>query len=981
MAQSDLTRVSSAVLMVLLVVAVSAMAVLGTEVGYKRAAGYQPEGNGFRPEVPLRPYPAYEPAALPVTGAALGAGFTFESPDVWLSPGQPAVVKGLLHLPENQLPTRVDMLMCFDLSGSMSGELNQVKIQALDIMQQVRSLVPDSRFGVISHVDYPGFYNGCGYGAQYGDPSDGDYPYVLDRPLTSDLTSVHNAINSLSLGDGLDAPECYSRVLYAAYTDVGIGWRGDATKVIVQWGDDVPHDCNFGTCNGLAGTTGPDPGPDGVAGNGDDLDILSVIDGMAGHNITLACMYSGLSMDRLDLWGCLAERTGGQAFDLNPDGTMAGDVSTTEYFAGVVGGQFTGIDYITLEVRDEEYVDWLVDVDPSAYGDVVLDVDQALAFSITLEVPGGTEPGDYCFEICAVGDGKVCARQDVCVHVRPEGRFEMGIGRETGNAGDVVRVPVDIQDATGWGIHLIDIDICWCPDGEEPFSFAGFAPGPVLVENDVEVSTAQTGRNCVNFVGKSDTPLVGGGTLFYIDFTISEGADPCDSCDLFFSSTNLDNSEFIETFPEDGSVCLEHCQIEGFVRNWHCNETREGPALTDPLEDVEMVIYRSCAATDALPSEPLATVQADEDGYYVFDCLAPLSNPWDSPGGSYCEYCVMPGELAIPRGEITAYDASLILQYDNGLTNLSECPFDYAYDTAYPQRVAGDVDCGGTVVESDADLVLQYVVNLIGAFPGCPEWVWVPEMLYTTGCPDALDFIGVLKGDVSGPMPPPVLAPAHIKADTPRHWYEGGTAYVEVPIYISDATDIFSVEFTLDYNASKLALVSIEADGATSGFTVAYNDLGGTVDVAMAGPDALYGSFGIAMVTFQRSGLRTPVANAEVSISKALFNEGDPPAVIDEHTYEGEIIEFSLGPVTPNPFYEGTVITYNATQTASVSLEIFDVQGRIVRRVFDGEVSAGMHEVTWDGCDDWGVRVARGVYFCRMLAEGFSATEKLVLLQ
>jgi hypothetical protein len=44
-------------------------------------------------------------------------------------------------------------------------------------------------------------------------------------------------------------------------------------------------------------------------------------------------------------------------------------------------------------------------------------------------------------------------------------------------------------------------------------------------------------------------------------------------------------------------------------------------------------------------------------------------------------------------------------------------------------------------------------------------------------------------------------------------------------------------------------------------------------------------------------------------------------------------------------------------------------------------VSAGQHSVVWDGLDDTGSRVARGVYFARMETPGFSATEKVVMLR
>jgi hypothetical protein len=516
---------------VLSVVAVSAVSILATEATYDQVADYQPDGNGFSPKVPMRAYPAYRPAPL-LGGAPLGATLTPESLDVWLSPGQSVVEDKLLFIPKDQLPTKADILICFDLTGSMGGELEEVKKHAIDIMEGIRDLVPDTHFGVISHMDYPGSYSGCGYGAQYGDAADGDTPYALNRSLTSDLNSVHNAINALSLGDGADGPESYSRALHATYSDRGIHWRPDTKKIVIQWGDNVPHDCNYGDCNGLSGTTGPDPGPDGIAGNGDDLEILEVIDTMDEVGITLVSMYSGLSANRLKLWDCLAGRTGGEAFELNPDGTVVGDIDITEYVVGAIGEQFKEIHHLTLRVCDEEYEDWLIDVDPVAYEDVVLDEDHNFPFIITIQVPEGTEPGGYCFEICAVGDGAVYARQSVCIHVRPDECFEIGIGDATGNAGEIVRVPVWLQETTGWGIHLVDIDICWCPDKDSPITLAGFAPGPMMDLNDLEVNASGTGRNCLSFVAKSGDPLVGSGTLFYIDFAINQEADPCDCCDV-----------------------------------------------------------------------------------------------------------------------------------------------------------------------------------------------------------------------------------------------------------------------------------------------------------------------------------------------------------------------------------------------------------------------------------------------------------------
>ena len=979
MQRSAISRVHLYTLIVLSVVAVSAVSILATEATYDQVAeDYQPDGNGFSPKVPMRAYPAHQPIPV-LEGAPLGATLTPESLVVWLSPGEDVIEDKLLFIPKDELPAKADILICFDLTGSMGGELEEVKKHAIDIMEGVRDLVPDTYFGVISHMDYPASYSGCGYGAQYGDPADGDTPYTLNRSMTGDLVSVHNAINALSLGDGADGPESYSRALHATYSDRGIFWRPDAKKIVIQWGDNVPHDCHYGDCNGLPGTTGPDPGPDGVAGNSDDLEILEVVDTMDARGITLVSMYSGLSADKLKLWNCLAGRTGGEAFELNPDGTVVGDIDITDYIVDAITGQFKEINHLTLRVCDEAYVDWLINVEPAAYEDIVLDEDKYFPFRITLRVPEGTPPGDYCFQICAVGDDAVYAWQDVCIYVRPDECFDIGIGSATGDAGEIVRVPVTLQQTDGWGINLVDLDICWCPEKDAAISLAGFAPGSMMAENDLEVNASGTGRNCLSFVAKSEKPLTGGGTLFYIDFEINEGADPCDCCDVIFASINFNNSQFIEICPDTGSVCVASCQVDGYVHNWYCDDSGGDPVLTNPIPGVEMNIYLRCG--DALPPPaPIATTHTDGAGYYEFECLEPLYNPREALGDFFCEYCVEPGKADIPDGWISAYDASLILQFLAGHDLLDKCPFDYGY-VALPQRVAADVGCSGGVLEVDADLILQYVVGLINDFPGCPPWVWVPERYCTPECPDEVNFIGVLKGDVSGPLPAPVLPTGYIKLGIPRHYTNGATRYVEIPVKVRETTNVFSIEFLMNYDEVKLSLVSVEAVGIASAFSIAHNDLGGSVKVAMAGSESFSGGGRVAMVTFQKNGYTVPVAQNSVGLDESLFNEGDPPCTIEGHDYDGEIVRFGLGPVTPNPFSEGTVITYSAPTPAGVALKIFNVHGQVVRTVHEGDVSAGVHQVTWDGRDDKGARVARGVYFCRMEAGSFSATEKLVFLQ
>ncbi|MFC1573324.1 vWA domain-containing protein [Candidatus Eisenbacteria bacterium] len=379
---------------------------LPVSITFTASAGDSNEWEGDIPEatVVLESYPSRQatltPDYLEVPFACIGDTFTEDK---------------LLHLPAGVIPELGDILICFDLTGSMGGELNNVRNNAINIMNAVRAIIPDTRFGVISHMDYDDLHEGCDYSAIYGLAFIGDYPYNLDQPLTDDISAVESAINGLVLGDGMDIPEDYSRVLFETYNDAGIGWRPEAKKIVLLWGDAEPHDCAYDACIGGNATTGPDPGPDGVDNNADDLEILTVLGGMASANISLLPVYSYPT--GINLWECYAALTGGQAWQINEDGTIPGGIDIADYIASIIGEEVLQIDNMALEVCTPGYESWMVSVNPTAYTDIVLDEPTDLPFTIVLTVPPGAAVGQHCFHICAIGDGAEYARQEVCITV------------------------------------------------------------------------------------------------------------------------------------------------------------------------------------------------------------------------------------------------------------------------------------------------------------------------------------------------------------------------------------------------------------------------------------------------------------------------------------------------------------------------------------------------------------------------------------
>ncbi len=99
-------------------------------------------------------------------------------------------------------------------------------------------------------------------------------------------------------------------------------------------------------------------------------------------------------------------------------------------------------------------------------------------------------------------------------------------------------------------------------------------------------------------------------------------------------------------------------------------------------------------------------------------------------------------------------------------------------------------------------------------------------------------------------------------------------------------------------------------------------------------------------------------------------------------------VSYSLEQNRPNPFNPQTLIQYQLPEASKITLTIYNLFGQELRTLVAGQREAGCYSEIWDGRDDFGRRVASGVYFYRLSAEpnvtqpnGFQLTRKMVLTQ
>lgn len=122
-------------------------------------------------------------------------------------------------------------------------------------------------------------------------------------------------------------------------------------------------------------------------------------------------------------------------------------------------------------------------------------------------------------------------------------------------------------------------------------------------------------------------------------------------------------------------------------------------------------------------------------------------------------------------------------------------------------------------------------------------------------------------------------------------------------------------------------------------------------------------------------------ANGEVSefSSAKNFKVGNSITSVEDK----EIVptEYSLDQNYPNPFNPNTTISYSLPEASYVTIKIYNMLGQEVKTLLQKEVTAGKHNVVWNGENDYGVKVTSGTYIYRIVSGDFVQTHKMVLLK
>jgi len=102
----------------------------------------------------------------------------------------------------------------------------------------------------------------------------------------------------------------------------------------------------------------------------------------------------------------------------------------------------------------------------------------------------------------------------------------------------------------------------------------------------------------------------------------------------------------------------------------------------------------------------------------------------------------------------------------------------------------------------------------------------------------------------------------------------------------------------------------------------------------------------------------------------------DPTVAVESRDSETLPTEFSLSQNYPNPFNPSTVISFQLPVNSHVTLKVFDVNGREVATLADGELRSGEHVVVFDANN-----LPSGVYIYRVQAGNFVEQKKMEVIK
>jgi len=310
------------------------------------------------------------------------------------------------------------------------------------------------------------------------------------------------------------------------------------------------------------------------------------------------------------------------------------------------------------------------------------------------------------------------------------------------------------------------------------------------------------------------------------------------------------------------------------------------------------------------------------------------------------------------------------------------------------REVAADANNDGKVSTLDLIEIRKLILGKADQFANVDSWRFFANdnnvesyEVDPINNPMVIDWTGVKIGDVNNSMDPSRSADRSGKSlvfNVDNVELVAGNQY-RVEFKADNFTDITGYQFTLNYDANAMRVVSFEGGAldltednfglnrmAEGLVTTSWNVAEGiTVD-----QDEVV--FTLVVEALNAAELSDVVTvNSRVTAAEA-YNSADQIHGVSLHFEAGAIVEggFALYQNEPNPFRENTLVGFNLPEAMSASVTVYDVTGKVLK-VVDGDYGKGYNEVTFKRSD----LNTTGVLYYQLDTEAFTATKKMIVIE
>ena len=312
--------------------------------------------------------------------------------------------------------------------------------------------------------------------------------------------------------------------------------------------------------------------------------------------------------------------------------------------------------------------------------------------------------------------------------------------------------------------------------------------------------------------------------------------------------------------------------------------------------------------------------------------------------------------------------------------------------------MAADVSGNQTLSAYDDSLIMQKNDTLITAYPVDPDNLsFVPlATWYTTNTPPSVASIWSVNDcnkrncfsttDISTS---PEISIVSIFGD-PEKPTNSVDDTLRVKISVNTTSSYHSGFVEMDFNSSLLNFVNYDIIGSTQHIIRSFHHdtlSNGRLKLAFASSEVLFDSDSVLNLNFRP--IKADSNDVTLTLTKLEMDEqfSVSPNISTSNkvkSNEGVSIErpfeipisTTLHPVYPNPFNPSTTIPFSISTRQNVTIQIFDLTGRLVSTLSNGIYTPGNHSVRFNA-----VNLSSGIYIARMIVTdpaGFSTTEMFI---